>query len=91
MGEYELALENNNKALAIKKKLLGPEHADVGISTYNIGYIYAKQGDYITALKYYNEAYEILKNSLGEDHYNTKYAANGIKQIQEKLNEKGDE
>ena len=91
MGEYELALENNNKALAIKKKLLGPEHADVGISTYNIGYIYAKQGDYTTALKYYNEAYEILKNSLGEDHYNTKYAANGIKQIQEKLNEKGDE
>lgn len=91
MGEYELALENNNKALAIKKKILGPDHADVGISTYNIGYIYAKQEDYATALKYYNEAYEILKNSLGEDHYNTKYAAKGIEQLQEKLKEQGNE
>ena len=90
-GDYDKALEYNNKALVIKKKLLGPEHPDIGISIFNVGFVYAKKGDYDIALQYYNEAYEILKNSLGEDHYNTKFAAQDIEKLKQKMKEQDHE
>ncbi len=39
-GDYDRALENLNKSLAIRKKVLGPESLDVAASFNNIGNVY---------------------------------------------------
>jgi hypothetical protein len=39
-GDYDLALDNLNKSLAIRTKVLGPESINVAKSLNNIGNVY---------------------------------------------------
>ena len=80
-------MENNRKALEIRKRTLGEEHPDLGYSYFNIGFAYANQGKYEEALEYYNRSYELLKKGIGEEHSDTQYAKKSIEEIKAKIKE----
>ena len=56
------------KALQIKKELLGKKHIDVAKGFYIIGNIYVVKNEYDLALQYYLKALQIIKELLGEKH-----------------------
>ena len=78
LGEYDKALEFYNKALEIRKEVLGEKHTDTAMSYNNIGAVYENLGDYDKALEYYFKALEIYKAVLGEKHRDTANSYNNI-------------
>lgn len=56
IGEDEKSINNKKIALEIRRKVLGPMHADVAASCMNLGYSYATMGQYDVAEEYYAEA-----------------------------------
>ena len=62
LGSYTLALECFQKALDIRKEVLGEKHPDVAKCYNNIGTVYDDQGLYTQAQGYYQKALEILKD-----------------------------
>ena len=85
LGDYDKALEFENKALEIKKEVLGEKHADTANSYNNIGVVYEELGDYNEALEYHNKALEIRKEVLGEKHTNTATSYNNIGVVYDNL------
>ena len=67
-GEYELSLNWNLKALAIRKKILEKNHPDIASSLNNIAGIYNVMGNYPTALMEYKKAIRIVEEKLGNNH-----------------------
>lgn len=65
---------NYNKALDIRKEVLGEKHVDTALSYNNIGVIYISLGDY-------NKALDIQKQVLGEKHEDTARSYNNISSI----------
>jgi len=49
-GNYQKALDNFEKSLAIKIKIQGNDSLDVAVSLTNIGLVYRSQGNYPKAL-----------------------------------------
>ena len=78
LGDYDKALEFKNKALEIRKEVLGEKHRDTASSYDNIGIVYEELGDYDKALEYHNKALEIRKDVLGENHPDTASSYNNI-------------
>lgn len=54
---------------------------------YNIGYVYASQGNYAEAMESYQKALEICTSALGEDHPNTKICQENLDYVKSKLTE----
>jgi tetratricopeptide (TPR) repeat protein len=77
-GDYAKALEYNGKALAIRERVLGPEHPDTATTYNNIGGVYRAQGDYAKALEYYRKANAVFLSVLGEEHPCTQDTAGKI-------------
>ena len=46
LGEYSQAKELHEKALTIRKKIFGEEHADVATSYSNLALVYNRLGEY---------------------------------------------
>ena len=67
-GDYPLALEYYQKALAIREKVLGLEHPSTAITYNNLAGVYEDQGDYPLALEYFLKSYAILFKTFNEDH-----------------------
>jgi tetratricopeptide (TPR) repeat protein len=86
--DYDLALEYYQKALEIRKKVLGESHPDLSTSYNNIGAIYDAKEDYRKSLKYYQKALEICKQTIGEEHSETKKVEKNIEVTLQKLNNK---
>ena len=78
LGDYDKALEYHNKALEIRKDVLGENHPDTADSYSNLGIVYKNLGNYDKALGYHNKALEIKKDVLGENHPNTAMSYNNI-------------
>ena len=78
VGEYEKALEHNEKALAIRLKIYGEEHTDVATSYHNISIIYDEQAEYAKALEYYQKALAIRLKIYGEEHPDVATSYNDI-------------
>jgi tetratricopeptide (TPR) repeat protein len=78
LGDYDKALEYHNKALEIRKSVLGENHPDTASSYDNIGIVYRNLGDYDKALEYHFKALEIYKDILGEKHRDTAMSYNNI-------------
>lgn len=76
--DHSKALDCFNKALAIWKEFLGPEHPIIAIDYNNIGADYKKEGDYVNALKYYQMALAIREKILGTEHPDTAQSYNNI-------------
>ena len=67
-GDYDAALEYYNKALDIRKQVLGENHPDTATSYNNIGAVYLRKGDYDAALENYNKAKVVLEQILPNTH-----------------------
>jgi tetratricopeptide (TPR) repeat protein/predicted Ser/Thr protein kinase len=68
MGRYEEARRAAERVLEIRKRVLGPEHREVGWALLNLGTGLQSQGRYAEALSYYRQAYDVLKIALGPSH-----------------------
>ena len=56
LGEYNQAKDLYEKALMIRKKILGEDHADVGESYNNLAPVYSSVGEYNQAKELYEKA-----------------------------------
>ena len=68
LGQYNEAKEYHEKALIIKKKIFGEEHATVASSYHNLGNDYRQLGQYNEAKEYHDKALIIYKKIFGEEH-----------------------
>ena len=84
-GDYEKALEYNNKALPIRQSVLGENHPDVASSYNNLGLIYFKQENYKKALEYFQKALNIRQQVFGADHPSTQKVQAKIEEVQSKM------
>lgn len=66
--DFPRAREHLERALAIKERTLGPEHVDVGISSYNLGVALADHGHYGEALDAFDHASMVYERTVGTDH-----------------------
>ena len=64
-GQYREAADLCRKALAIRKKVLGPEHPDTAVSLNNLGLLLLARRDYAGARPYYEQALAIRQESPG--------------------------
>jgi CHAT domain-containing protein/Tfp pilus assembly protein PilF len=69
-GDCARALEHHQKALTIRRKVLGDQHPDVAASLTNIGQVYSGQRDYARALEHYQQALAVWRKVHGEQHAN---------------------
>ena len=68
MGKPEKALENFDKSLAIKTKVLGCEHPNTATTQNNIGLVLKSQGKYPEALEMYNKCLKTREKVFGRNH-----------------------
>ena len=80
-GSYNKALEYSEKSLAIRLKILGGEHPDVGRSYHDIGFIWRDKGEYDKALEYYEKSLAIRLKTLGGEHPDVASSYNNIGEI----------
>ena len=67
-GQYAEAIPLAEKALGIRKKVLGDNHPDVAISLNNLAELYRLQGRYTEAEPLYQQSLAIDKKTLGDNH-----------------------
>ena len=77
-GEYKIAIEYLEKALAICENVHGTEHSDTAAIYNNIAGVYKDICDYDTAKKYYEKALTIFEKAHGTDHHDTATTYNNI-------------
>ncbi|AEF82973.1 tetratricopeptide repeat protein [Leadbettera azotonutricia] len=71
LADYVLALEFHQKALAICKKVLVPEHPNTASLYNNIGIIYSRMGNHEKALEFHQKALAIEEKVLVPEHPST--------------------
>ena len=68
VGQYAEAHPYYERALAIRERVLGPEHPDTAGSLNNLGALLQAQGDLAGAHSYFERALHILMARLGPNH-----------------------
>jgi CHAT domain-containing protein/Tfp pilus assembly protein PilF len=66
------------RALAIKEKVLGPEHPDVASSLYSLASLYVERGDYTKAEQFFQRARVIREKALGPEHPDVAFTLKGL-------------
>ncbi len=77
-GRYGQAEPLYEKALALRRKLLGEDHPDVAHSLNNLAFLYDSQGRYEQAEPLYVQALALRRKLLGEDHPDVAYSLNNL-------------
>jgi len=67
LGLYEDAAPLEQEALEVRRKALGPDHPDVGVSLNALGTLRNKEGRYAEAERLQREAVAVLAKTLGPD------------------------
>jgi tetratricopeptide (TPR) repeat protein len=67
-GEYEQAEPLYQRALALRERMLGPEHTDTATSLNDLAVLYYSQGKYEQAEPLYQRALAIDEKAYGSDH-----------------------
>jgi CHAT domain-containing protein/Tfp pilus assembly protein PilF len=67
-GKYDEALRLAERALAIREKILGPDHRDVADSLHALASLYDDKSDYVKAEPLDLRALAIREKTLGLDH-----------------------
>jgi CHAT domain-containing protein/Tfp pilus assembly protein PilF len=76
--KYDAALVAAKQALAIRETLLGASHPDVGMSLYDLAYIYGQKKSYIKSEALYKRAIETFEKAGGQAHPYVALAASGL-------------
>ncbi len=77
-GKYAAAIPLAERALAIRKKILGNEHADVAGSLNNLAGLYSSQGRYRDAEPLYKQALDMTKRLFKGDHPDVAQSLNNL-------------
>jgi CHAT domain-containing protein/Tfp pilus assembly protein PilF len=75
---YDKAEPLYQRALAIKEKVLGPEHPDVASSLYSLASLYVERGDYTKAEQFFQRALAIREKVLGPEHPDVAFTLKGL-------------
>jgi tetratricopeptide (TPR) repeat protein len=67
-GKLAEAVALTEKAAAIRRQLLGENHADYAASLNNLAELYRRQADFSKAAPLWRQAIDIWKQALGENH-----------------------
>jgi len=63
--DYSTAMAYNTRALAIRERVVGPDHPDVAHILTNLANIYRATGDYAESLTTHLRALHIWENAAG--------------------------
>jgi tetratricopeptide (TPR) repeat protein len=77
-GTYLGTRPLKERALAIREKVLGPEHPDTAASLNNLGVLLQDQGDLAGARPFYERALAIREKVLGPEHPDTAASLNNL-------------
>jgi CHAT domain-containing protein/lipopolysaccharide biosynthesis regulator YciM len=86
-GQHEVAIPLAESALAIREKVLAPNHPDVATSLYLVGRLYYEKGDYTKAESFLQRSLTIGEKALGPEHPEVAETLNALAGVYE---EKGD-
>ena len=84
-GKYTEAARLGVRALAIREKVLGPNHPDTATSLNYLAGVYQSTGDYAQALSLYQRALTIFERVLGPEHPSTAISLNGLAVLYESM------
>jgi tetratricopeptide (TPR) repeat protein len=85
MGDYPAARPYYEKALEIRKKVLGDEHPDTARSLNNLAILCYYENDFKEAADLMRKALAIRMKVLGADHPDTKSTMGSLEVIEQKL------
>ncbi|NEO44227.1 MAG: tetratricopeptide repeat protein [Moorea sp. SIO4A3] len=78
LGKYSEAIPLAERALEIRREVLGEEHPDVASSLNNLAFIYESLGKYAEAELLHQQALALRKKLLGEDHPHVATSLNNL-------------
>jgi serine/threonine-protein kinase len=87
LENYPRAEASYRQALDIERRILGPEHPDVGTILNNLGVLMNTTGRYTEAENFHNEALTVRRASLGSEH---PYVANSLLNLAVTRESRGD-
>ena len=87
LGKFEQAKTHGYRALEIEKKVLGPSHANVGVSYNNLGTVYKNMGELERAKDYYQRALKILIKASGPTHVDVGASYNNLGNVHQDMGE----
>ena len=87
LGDYEKAGPLLERALALRRDVVGDEHVDVATSLKNLAYLLRQKGDYTAAEPLSREALAIYRKLLGDEHPDLAASLNNLAAL---LRRKGD-
>ena len=71
LGDCTSALQSDQHALDVRKKVFGEEHAKTAHSYYDIRVTEYQLGDYTFALQSHQHALDVKRKLFGEEHVST--------------------
>jgi tetratricopeptide (TPR) repeat protein len=78
LGDYAGAQPVSERALALRERLLDPDHPDVATSLNNLAELYRIQGRYDAAAPLYQRALALRERALGPDHPDVATSLNNL-------------
>ncbi|MBF0529537.1 MAG: CHAT domain-containing protein, partial [Deltaproteobacteria bacterium] len=85
LADFSKARELNERALAIRKKALGPDHPDVAQSLNNLALVLEANAEYGLAETYFRQAVDIWERVFGPDHPETAHGLNNLAELYKSL------
>jgi tetratricopeptide (TPR) repeat protein len=79
-NEFSKALQLSERALAIREKVLGPQHLGTAQSLHILGCVHREMGDYARALSLIQRALAIIEKTRGPEHPNTATSLSSLAQ-----------
>ncbi|MEW6734815.1 MAG: tetratricopeptide repeat protein [Acidobacteriota bacterium] len=77
-GKFSEGIPLAEQALAIKEKVLNPEHPDISDTLNNLGFLYQERGEYEKAAVFLERSLAILEKAFGPEHPAVGEASNNL-------------
>ena len=87
LGEYNQAKELHEKALTIRKKIFGEDHADVAKSYSNLALEYNRLGEFHQAKHLHEKALMVWKRIFRKDHVDLASSYSNLASVYDRLGE----
>ncbi|HEY1239847.1 MAG TPA: serine/threonine-protein kinase [Bryobacteraceae bacterium] len=81
LGLYPEAQRQMERALALRRSLLGEAHPDTIFSLNNLGLVYLREGKYVAAEPLLRRAVEVRRRLLGEEHPDTLVSLDNLTEL----------
>ena len=78
LGLYSDAQSQVERAVELRRRMLGQRHPDTLVSQSRLALVYALEGKYAQAEELYNETLDVQRRVMGEEHSFTLTSMNGL-------------